>query len=158
MKIKGKKLDAPVVETIVIPRVDRDIVFQAKAVRSYADFDALCPRPIPATIMRPDGTQSQDVEDPEFKKAIETWAMNRSNWMILKALEATEGLEWETVKMNDPSTWGNYGKELEETNLSQIEINRIINICITANGLDQAKIDKATESFLAGQAARQSKQ
>ena len=74
--------------------------------------------------------------------------------MILKSLEATEGLEWETVKMDDPETWLNYEKELKDSGLSPIEVGRIVGICMSANGLDERKMEAARDAFLAEQQAQ----
>jgi hypothetical protein len=71
--------------------------------------------------------------------------------MILKSLSATEGLEWEQVDMSKPETWHNYGDELVSSGFSPAEIFAITEAVMTACGLNQKKIDEATERFLAGQ-------
>jgi hypothetical protein len=157
VKINGKKLDSPNIEVVVIPRQNGDIVFKAQAVLDYSDHDKLNPRPqAPKRLMR-GGTVQENVEDKTFKKNLDTWAIRRFYYMFLKALEVTEGLEWETVKLDDPSTWENYRKEMQVGGFSPGEINAV-EACVTdACGLNQAKIDEATQRFLAGQAQDQSK-
>ena len=152
MKIKGKKLDGPNIEVVVIPRQSGDLVFKAQAVLNYEDCDKLNPMPTaPKMLLRGGGVQ-ENVEDPRYKAKIEEWATRKFYWMLIKSLEATEGLEWETVKMDDPSTWSNYKTEMQTAGLSPGEIGRI-EICVTdACGLNQSKIDEATKRFLAGQA------
>ena len=152
MKIHGKKLDRPTEEVVVIPRPDGDLIFKAKAVLDYNDFDKICPLPQPPEVIRPGGIKARDPEDAGYKKQFDEWAANKTRWMILKSLSATPGLEWETVDMADPKTWENYQKEMQDSGLSIGELSRILAIVNDACGLNQDKIDEATKRFLAGQA------
>lgn len=152
MKLNGKKIETAI-EIVVIPRSTGDLVFKAKAISAYDDFNKLCPTPVPPTIKRPGQPESQDTTDPAFKKAMDLWASAHTNWMIIESLKATEGLEWETVIPNDPGTWGNFQNELESSGLAQNEIIRIVNIVLDANGLNDKKIEAATKAFLASTAA-----
>lgn len=151
MKIKGIKFDGPREEVVVIPRSSGDIVFKARAVMDYSDFDKINPRPEPPIKILPGGVKSQNVEDPVYLKKVSEWAEQKTNWMILQALEATPDLEWETVDKADPKTWGNFRTELEKAGFSQYEIAKIIGCVIDACGLNQSKIDEATDRFLASQ-------
>lgn len=153
MKYKGKKLDGPPVEVVVIPRQTEELVFKAQAVLNYDDFEKLAPVPTPPKVVRPGGIESYDTEDKKYNESMDDWASLKFHWMILKSLQATEELEWETVNMSDPSTWDKYESEMAEAGLSPAEIDRIKAAVIDACGLNQAKIDEATKRFLAGQAA-----
>jgi len=155
VKIHGKKLEGPKEQVVVIPRDSGDIVFKAKAVLDFKDFDAVCPVPKPPEVIRPGGVRSVDPEDPEYKKALDKWASQKSTWMILKSLSATDGLEWETVDWANPDTWSKYQQEMSDSGLSSAEVARIIDIVMDACGLNQDKIDEATKRFLAGQGAVQ---
>lgn len=152
MKINGKNIPKRGIEVAVFPRKEGDIVFKAKPVDSFDDFEKLCPRPLPPKKLFPGGQMVEDVESADFKKALYVYAEKRSNWMIMQSLSATEGLEWETVNMSDSETWKNYIKELEDIGLSTVEMNMLFTIIQTACGLTQDKIDEATDRFLAGQA------
>lgn len=154
MKVNGKNIEVPANEVIVIPRDTGNIVFTAAPVSNQSDFDKLCPRPNPKSVMKPGGVTSLDIEDPKFKKALDEWAIKKAHWMILKSLEATEGLEWDKVKMSDPDTYYLYIEELEESGLTDLEAAKVIGIVQTAVGIDQTKIDEATKSFLATQGAQ----
>lgn len=153
MKLAGKKIEGPNEEVIVIPRSgeDGDIVFIARSVLDMDDFEKFCPRPNPPIIRKRDGSRFEDRDDARYKKLMDEFASRHIAFMVLKSLEATPDLEWETVNMNDPSTWLNYETELKESGFSTIEINRIINGVITANCLNEAKLEEARKSFLAGQ-------
>ena len=100
--------------------------------------------------MVPGGKSTPMQNSKDFLEKLDHYAELRSTWMILKSLSATPGLEWETVKADEPETWTNFQKEFEETGISPVEASRIMNAVTTACGLDQTKIDEATERFLAG--------
>ena len=152
MKIKGKKLDGPSIEVVVIPRQSGELVFKAQAVLDYTDCDKLNPMPQPPKKLLAGGEVQENVEDPKYIEAVDQWATRKFYWMLLKSLEATDGLEWETVKLNKPETWELYKTEMQAAGLSPGEIARI-EMCVTdACGLNQTKIDEATKRFLAGQA------
>ena len=151
MKIHGKKISGPNIEVVVFPRNDGDIVFKAQAVLDYTEFDKLNPMPEAPTIMRRGGVLSKDTTDAKYIAAIDAWSESRTHFMVLKSLEATPGLEWETVKMPVPDTWNLYQQELNDSGFSPAEMARIVNCVVDACGLNQKKIDEATERFLAGQ-------
>ena len=157
MKINGRVATARVAETLVVPRQDGDMVFKAIPVTDFSDFNALCPEPKPPEILRPGGERVSNVEDPSYKAAKLAWADQRTAFMIIKSLAATEGLEFETVNIADSATWGNWRKEMEKV-LVNNELNMLLNIVITANGMSVEKIEEATKSFLAAQRVKQSEQ
>ena len=72
MKINGRKLD-PIVEVLVIPRQDGDIVFKAKPVTDYTEFNALCAEPKPPNIKHRDGVDRPDFDDAVYKAAIDDY-------------------------------------------------------------------------------------
>ena len=150
MKYAGKKVDGPNVEVVVIPRASGDLVFKAQAVLDYDDFDKLCPVPLPPPIIKKGGERGLDTNDKDYLAAMDKWASAKTNWMILKSLQATPDLEWETVDMSLSETWGNYEQELKDSGFSPPETLRIIQCVINACGLNQEKIDEATKRFLAG--------
>ncbi len=154
MLLGGQKIAGPRIETLVIPVGNRRLVFKAKLVKDYEDFDKLCPRPLPATLMLPGGEKKADIKNPDYLAKLKEYSNRRTDWMILESLSATPDLKWETVEAAKPETWGNYHKELEEAGLSESEQVRIIQLVLAANGLDQDKIDSATHSFLAEEAER----
>lgn len=150
MKIAGKKIEGVNTEICVIPRGEGEpIVFTCKAVLDMKPFDKLCPMPKPPVVVKPGGKRYEDVESPSYKAQLEVNAKQRMSYMILKSLEATEGLEWETVNLSDPSTWDNYTQELMDSGFSQIEIMRIVNTAASANCLDEGRLERARNDFLA---------
>lgn len=154
MKILGKFISGPTTEVLVIPRGNDEFVIKAQAVLDFTDCEQINPMPQPPMIMRPGGVTQKNVEDPKYLKALETWSQQKTDWMILKSLSATEGLEWETVDISNPATWANYRSELEQT-FTASELSMILGIVMTACGLNQAKIEEATKRFLATQGHNQ---
>jgi hypothetical protein len=155
MKMHGKKMFGPRIEVLVIPRQEGDLVFKAKAVLDYDPFLKLLPTPQPPVRMLPGGIKSVNTESPAYDKAMDEWAHLKWTWMILKSLEATETLEWETVEMDDPSTFDNYKAEMKDAGLSPAEVGLIQALVIDACGLNQVKIEQATKAFLAGRGQEQ---
>jgi hypothetical protein len=155
MKLNGQKIAGPNIEVVVIPRQTGDLVFKAQAVLDYDEFHKIAQRPNPPSIMLKGGESSYDYNDKKYLTKIQEWAEQKTHFMVLKSLQATDGLEWETVKMADPTTWENYQNEMKEAGFAPAEINRIVNCVMDACGLNQTKIDEATKRFLAGQAKGQ---
>ena len=153
MKFKGKKPLGPQPEYIVIPRGNENIVFIAKPILDYSGFEEICPRPNPPGILYPDGRKGYDNENPEYKGKLIEHLQLRSDWFIISALKDTPDLEWEQVNYSDPTTWKLWKQELEEV-LTEREINIVMDGIVTANGLNQAKLDAAKERFLAGMASQ----
>lgn len=148
MKIKGKKILGANREIIAIPRGEGDdIVFIAEAVLDHKLFDKLCPVPKPQ-LKKIDGVDVPDFDDKNYKKNILRYSEKKTTWLILTALKATPELEWEQVNFNDPSTWALFRKELNDSGFSDLEVNRIINGALTAQGLNEAKIEAARDRFL----------
>ena len=149
MKIKGKKIEGANVEVVVIPRGNgvEDIVFKCQAILDMKDFDALCPMPEAPGIILAGGRRAKDTENLVFKEELEQYGKKRVSWMLINSLRATEGLEWETVVYNNSDTWNNYERELRDSGFTEGEIARIITGVMTANGLNEDRIQEARERF-----------
>jgi len=161
MKYKGQKLEGPAEDYIVFPRRDGDIVFCIRAILNYDECDQLDPKPEPPMRLLPGGSkgrQQANVEDPKYKVALDKWAHNRTLYMIIKSLEPSEDVEWETVNISEPASWANVDKELEDAGFTSAEVTMLIRKIMEVNGLDEDKVKNATESFLAGQAEQLSNQ
>ena len=149
MKIHGQVISRMGVQTLVFPRDgDGRIVIRVAPVVNYDAFDQLCPEPNVPFRMEPGKAATKNPENPEYKKAMDAWSEKRMNYMMIRSLEATEGLEWETIDIQKPETWS-LDKEMESTGFSALEKARIMNAIILANGLNNDLIDEATKSFLA---------
>jgi hypothetical protein len=150
MKLKGIKIEGPQEHIIVLPRQrGENLVFKFVAVLDFTDFENLCPVPKPRQVTKPGGQKSLLLDDPKYLEALGIWAERKTHYSFLRSISATDNLEWETVNMGDPETWQNYETELTEAGLTEPERVRLLNVYSEVQGLDQRKIDEATESFLA---------
>lgn len=159
MKMNGQKIEGPNVEVIVIPRGgDKpDIVFQAQAIIDNAEFDKLCPIPQPPERIMKGNVREKNFEDLAYKAEIRKYHDKRIAWIVITSLRVTEGLEWETVKETDHSTWCNYEKELKDSGFSYVEVQRIQNGVFAANCLNEARVEEARANFLRGPAEQAGK-
>lgn len=150
MKMFGKKVEGANIEHVVIPRHTGDLVFKATAVLDMDEFKKLCPDPKPGKKMMPGGKVVDDFKDPEYLEELKQYQDKRWAYLFLKSYQDSPGLEWETVDINDPTTWLNYEKELEEAKFTASEVQLLVIGMTTANSLNQTKIDEAKARFLAG--------
>ncbi len=148
MRIKGQEISGPNEELIIIPRGNGQIVLKARAVLEYDDFDRLCPEPKAPFIVKPGNRKEQNFNDPKYMLAISQRVKQQTYFMFIKSLEATEGLEWETIDLTRPDTWLNFEKELKSAGFSQIERNLITRGIMIANNLDDNKVEEARQRFL----------
>jgi hypothetical protein len=135
---------------LVLPRGDKEIVFRAKGLPDMSGFEALCPYPKPPGKFTKEGW-IPNLTDPTYQQVLGEWAKKRLGYMVLKSLAPSE-VEWDTVNENDPRTWAGWEEDLKGGGLTQIECNRVLALVLEANALDEAKLQKAREVFLAGQA------
>lgn len=147
MKYKGRKIPAPKPIVIVIPRDEEDIVFQAKAVVDYKEFEKLCPEPEPVRVLKPGGIEYLDYEAPEYEQRVKKHGDLRVAWLIITSLNATPELQWEVVKINEPDTWEKYEEELKDSGLIQAEVNYIVSEVMRANIVDEKRIKEAHDRF-----------
>lgn len=154
MKINGRKIEGPNIETIVIPRGNGEpIVFKAQAILDYSEFEKQVPEPTPAIKILRGGRRVKDTDSVSYKEAVKKYGELRVAWIVLESLKATEDLEWEKVDYDDPSTWHLFEEELKESGFSTVEIYRIMEGAMDANCLNEQKLNEARTSFLASQQA-----
>lgn len=154
MKINGRVISGPYTDVLVLPRGSNEsIIFKIQAILDDKDFEKILPRPNPPYISEPGKEPYRNFEDETFKAAINKWAEQKNHWLNIKSLSATDGLEWDTVKLSDPNTWKNWTDDLKNAGISEMEIIYLIRMIQQVNGLDQEKIEEAKKRFLAGQAA-----
>lgn len=146
MKLNGQRLE-PRRVTLVFPG---ERVFVIKAVLNDDVFNTYCPEPQPKMITRKDSTVPVPyVTDKKYLEQMNEHAKLRSLWMILESLSETPGLEWETIKMEDPSTWKNFYEELRTSGLTMFEQSKLIEAVMNVNIVTDEAISEATKAFLA---------
>jgi hypothetical protein len=135
---------------LVLPRGDDKIVFRAVGLKDMDEFTALCPLPKPPGKLTKDGWVAKD-DDPTYQQLMLQWGKRRLGYMVSRSLAPSE-IEWDTLKLDDSRTWPNWDDDLKNGGLTQIEVNRVLGLVLEANALDEAKLAKAREVFLVGQA------
>ena len=151
MRFNGKTVDRPQPRLIIIPREDGDIVFKAGAVTDYKPFDKLVPRPVAPLVTERGKKPYHNENSKEYLRALDVYANLKTAWLVLTSLSATEGLEWETVDLDEPDTWQKYTDELE-TGFADFEMAHIINSVFGANSMDEDRSKEAKERFMSSQA------
>jgi hypothetical protein len=153
MKIAGKVINGPKEALLVLPRQDGDIAFRFVAVLDDDDFQKLCPRPTPPKSMKPGVGIIENVEDPKYKAAVEERGELRSDWFFLQSIKPSE-IEWEMVKLDDPSTWKLWREELKKAGFNMQERDRIYVTFLETNTVSDGMVDEARARFLASQQAK----
>lgn len=150
MKIAGvDPTTVPSEHILVLPRGnDQTIVFRATGLESMDDFYRLCPIPEPPTMLK-GGRSVPDTENKDYQAAIESHANKREAYLVVRSLEPSQ-IEWDTVKLEKPSTWLNWEADLKTAKFTVIEIRRIHRLVLEANCLDEAKLEEARRLFLLG--------
>ncbi len=151
MKIAGRTIEGPNRVTLVLPREGQeDIIIIAQAIIEMGEFDEFVKQPLPPSITKAGGVVESNFADKGYQEQLASYNMKKLAFIVLKSLEPSK-IEWETVDLKNPSTWGSYVEEMKSAGFSDVEINRIGNVCMEANALDEAKLDAARQSFLRGQ-------
>ena len=154
MKYKGKR-PTQNIEVVCLPRMDGDIIFQCQSVVSFEDFDKACSEPQPPMKVKASGESEPLLTDTAYVLRMADYRAKRYCWLILQSMRATPDLEWERVNYDEPDTWQEWSKELTEAHFSTVEINLIVTAVMTANSLNEDRLEEAKSRFLASQLAAQ---
>lgn len=148
MKWQGEQIYVPNETDVKITRRDgTTLEFKFQAVEDMNAFEKLYPQPSPPWIKNNKGQVKYQHDDPKHQEAMTDWARKRMLWLILKSMEATKDLEWESVDINDPDTYDLFEDELKEAGLNQVEVNKLSMAALEANSLTDAMIENAQQDF-----------
>lgn len=147
MKIKGRSLTNDLVDYVVLPRQEGNIVFKVVPVTNWSYFEELVKEPRPKTITKAGGISEAYLDDPEYKTQRTKYASLKYAFLHIMSINQTEDLVWDKVNLGDPETWSNWTEELSE--LSAAEQNILISSINKVNSLDDEYLEKARQSFLA---------
>lgn len=158
MKYRGKKIEGVPRKIIPVIREDGNIIVIVKGIADYSPFFAICPAPEPPVVRipGPGNKTRQNYDDKNFQDEWLKWSKKKAAWAAIHCLAETE-FEWETIDLNNPETFENWQTELMSAGFTDAELNRIGLAMSEVNGLNEALIDEARQSFLIEQAALQSK-
>lgn len=152
MKYQGRTLK-PNEQVLVLPRPDGDIVFTVRALSSTKEFDEKIKEPVAPKGRDKTGEIVEDFQDSTYKAAVKVRGDLRWDYMMVRSICHTEGLDFEKVKLDDIQTYTLWEEEFQEAGFTEWEIGRIKATVMEVNGLNEAKIAAATASFLAKQVA-----
>lgn len=141
----------PKKKTLFLPR-EPVITFEFIAVNNTEVFDAICPKPKPGRIWKVGEGNVSNTNDTAYLQKMDQYATNKGNWMFLMSI-APSNISWETIDMNNPSTWDNWQKELENAGFSEAERNIIYTSFIECNMITDNMLTEARNRFLAEQEA-----
>jgi len=149
MKIGGvDPKSLPSEEYLVLPRGESRIVFIAKGLPDMDEFHAMVPEPKAPGKLTSSG-YVPNTGDPGYLSVLNEYQKRRLAYIVVKSIEPSL-VEWDTVKLDVPATWANWEADMKLSGLTQIECNRVLNLALQANSLDDAKLKAARESFLLG--------
>lgn len=148
MKIGGQEVGAPE-DVLVLPRTPEPVVFRARGLSDFSRFEELVPRPQMPKKQVKGGKVVDDSDAPAYVAAMEMYNQKKLAYLVIESLAPSE-IEWQTIEADKPSTWVNWTTELKEAGFTDIECNRILNLVLGANCLDEDKLKAARESFLHG--------
>lgn len=151
MKIKNQSVEPPKPVPIPLPRATNVVELLAGPIMSFDEFETLCPEPTPPVEMDMKTNQKRRVLDHEgYQAKMNVWIEQKTAYMIIKSLLATDGLEWELVKLEEPDTWLRYREELEQSFTAQ-EVDIIIQHVYEANMPTERSQKEALERFTLSQ-------
>lgn len=152
MKINGQKIEEVNRKVLTFKRSSgNDITLHVGAVLDDSNFDAMCSPPEIPVKVKPGGEKIPNPYDPDYKIALQAHNQLRTQWFFITSIMTTPGLEFETIKMDEPSTWGNLHKELNEAGFSKFEISQIVEAVLEVNGLTESRVEASRASFLPSQ-------
>jgi hypothetical protein len=149
MKIGGIEINGPNEVLLVLPREEDDIIIKARAVLDMDTFEEMCPEPKPPSVRKKTGIEPNP-DDPGFKQQMANYNEKRLAFIVVKSLEPSN-IEWDTVDPDDIGTLENWTDDFRNAGLATVEINRIIQVVMEANALDESKLEAARQVFLRGQ-------
>lgn len=154
MKIAGQELAGELAqlneEILVLSRKSGQVVLTARAIADMEAFNNLMPQPTAPKIFRKGKGWGQDVDNKNYVIEMKRYGECKLAWMILTSLEPSD-IEWDTVDMEKPGTWKNWEDDLKQCGFTQHECNLVVGLVLSANQLNEAKLEQARELFVLGQ-------
>lgn len=151
MKVGGVQVTPPPEGLLVLEREEGNLVFRARPIPmdAWDQFNKICPEPpVPMVLVK--GEKKANTTDETYQSQLRKLHTKRMAYLCLKSLEPSN-IEWDNVVMDDPDTWEKFEDDLRSAGMTEIEIDKVIKLCVGANTLDEEKLKRARESFLRGQ-------
>jgi len=150
MKIGGVQVTEPVDEYLVLSRGTNKLVFIAKSLKDWKEFNESCPRPQAPVRFTKDG-KVEETDNKSYQDVLKIYFDRHLAYMVIRSLEPSN-IEWDTVDPANPKTWLNWLNDFKNAGLTETECNHVINFVSDVNTLSEKKLKESRESFLLGQA------
>lgn len=155
MKYKGNKPDGSrYMDVLVFPRPaeKESIALWVRALDEEWDvWNEKCPAPPIPVETGADGEVIELEEDEGYLAQLQNWGVLQTDFLVVFSITFDANpLEWDSVKLDKPSTWRHWRTEILELGLSRIELNKVLAKCIAVNSLNEDLMDQARADFLRG--------
>lgn len=139
-------------DVLVLPRKKTQIVLTARALADMDLFEKLVPEPKPKRVFKKGTGWVADLEDTTYMDQMKQYGEMRVAYFVVMSLEPSE-IEWDSVDVNKPATWGQWEDDFKGCGFTQHECNLILGLCFRVNQLDERKLEQARQLFVLGQEA-----
>lgn len=146
MQFKGSNIPKPSPRICKIFRGKDVLEFVCHPVVDFTEFNRLVPEPKLKVETNIETGAKKPVDVDGYKKATQRRGQLRSHWIVFQSLTMSGDLVFESVVADDPETWANLYDELEKSNLTIQEVNRLVDTAFTASDPD-GKGDDAVDVF-----------
>ncbi len=151
MKINGVEITGSLAEpnqdVFILPRGKAQIVFEGRAIVDLSEFEEKVPVPVPPRNFHKGKDWINDLDDPTYTKAMEQYTQVKTAYYVVGTLQ---GMEWDKVDFNKPSTWIHWEEDFKANGFTQHECNLILRFCFEVNNLDEVKLQQAHSLFVLG--------
>jgi hypothetical protein len=158
MKIGGQTVQGK--HRVVVPIIrETPHYFVLGPVTDTAEFYEKYPEPTPPMIHNVAlDTDEADYSSPKYQTQRLEYTGRFLDWLAIHSIKAgafgATGVEqpvtWDTVDMDDPTTYKNWKQELQDSDHTESEINRLVDGVMEVNSLSAAMVESARNDFLRG--------
>jgi len=151
MEIGDVRLDNEVKKVIPLPRGDDWYYFIARPVVKMDTFEAMCPPPQPPTLNYGKGRIEKNLGDPFYLDALAEHNQRFLDFLVVQGISvADETMKWNTVDLNDISTYCNWRTEIVASGFSPVCVQHMVEAILAVNTVSDEAIEAARNDFLAG--------
>lgn len=158
MKIGGQTVQGK--HRVVVPIVrETPHYFVLGPVTDTNEFYEKFPPPAPPVVQNvATGIDEPDYSSEKYQVARLEHMERHLDWLAIRSIKAgafgPKGVElpvtWDTVDMEDPTTFKNWRQELQASDHTEAEINRLVDGVMEVNSLSAAMVESARADFLRG--------
>jgi hypothetical protein len=143
---------------VCIPRSEGgDLIFRLRPLTKdeRKAFDKVVPEvkvPSQVTYTEKGPIKSKADDHPAYLKKVAKRNEDYLNYLLVCGLKATPDFAFDKVQAESPETWQFIEPEFEEFGITPLELQRLLQAAMRANGFDSTFIERAEERFTVTQA------